>query len=55
MSEDLRICDKKRYETEEDARDTIIHIMISDDWAPDLSPYKCHTCHNWHLTKRNKQ
>ena len=48
---DLKICTKRRYETELEANKMIAHL-ISDDDEVDLSTYKCHTCHNWHLTSR---
>lgn len=50
--EDLLICEKHRYETEDEANDMINHI-ITIDWIP-LRAYKCHVCFNWHLTKSRR-
>ncbi len=51
--EDLRICTKNRYRTEKDARKTARHVEEVDKDTK-LRPYKCHICHNWHLTSRLK-
>ncbi len=54
MDEDLKICQKRRYETEEEAREMIKHI-ISFPESPPLETYKCHVCHNYHLTSKKRR
>jgi hypothetical protein len=51
MNEEFKLCEKRRYETEQEALDMINHI-IRIDWSPKLRAYKCPTCHNWHLTSK---
>lgn len=48
--EEYKLCPKRRYETKEEAEEMIKHI-IKLDWTI-LSTYKCHICHNWHLTSK---
>jgi hypothetical protein len=49
---DLRICEKRRYESEEEAQEQIEYIQSQDPDTEPLRIYKCHTCHNWHLTSK---
>jgi len=51
MTEEFKMCPKRRYETFRDALDKIEEIKEFD---PDvnLRVYKCHTCHNYHLTSK---
>jgi hypothetical protein len=51
--DNILICQKRRYKTEEEAQETIEKIQTLDDVK--LSVYKCHTCHNYHLTSKQKK
>ena len=54
--DDLKICDKQRFETEEDAQATANHIMSEDFYfSTKLRIYKCQTCYSWHLTSQEKR
>lgn len=46
----ILICEKRRYETEQEAQEQINYLLTKDDVK--LRTYKCHTCHNWHLTSK---
>lgn len=48
---ELKICPKKRYETQNDAR-KMISYLISLKETVKLKTYKCHICHNYHLTSK---
>jgi len=52
--EELKICTKRRYETELEARKMIAHLIIAYDKV-DLSTYKCHICSNYHLTSKSQR
>lgn len=49
----LFICQKHRYKTEEEAQKMIEKLQTFDD--VNLSVYKCHICHNYHLTSKRKR
>jgi len=51
MDKDLKICTKTRYESRQEAQANIYYLE-SKDPEVDLRTYKCHTCHNWHLTSK---
>ena len=53
MDEELKLCQKRRYETADDAKKTIVYLtMHGKIEAGELSYYKCHICHNYHLTSK---
>jgi len=54
LNKEFQICQKKRYETKEEAEEAINHIL-KIDWSPLLRPYRCHICHNWHLTSKGRK
>ena len=49
--EDIKICDKRRYDTEQEAQEQINYLLTKDEDVK-LRVYKCHTCHNYHLTSK---
>lgn len=56
LSPTYTICEKRRYKDQAEAED-MIRFLVSDERAflNKLSTYKCHTCHNWHLTSRTSR
>lgn len=50
----LRICEKTRYETADDAEEMKAYLA-EDGNTPKLRVYKCHACHNWHLTSKRER
>ena len=53
MTEDIKLCDKKRYETVDDAVSTLLYLESSKKAERgELRYYKCHICYQYHLTSK---
>jgi hypothetical protein len=51
--EDLKICQKRRYETIDEAKKTIAYLILHGKAERgELGYYKCHICHQFHLTSK---
>lgn len=52
--EDLKICTKGRYKTEEEVDAKIVQLVVKSKDMVTLSRYKCPICHHFHLTSKLK-
>ena len=53
MEDDLKICQKRRYETADAAKQTIAYLVLHGKAERgELRYYKCPICHNYHLTSK---
>ncbi len=48
---ELKLCCKTRYASEENIKKAIIYLTSKDSEVI-LDYYKCHICHNFHLTSK---